>query len=75
MFSRSITDEHLKRLREERDEADRLYNEALTAVDQALVSVPPANLPAPPPAYDEHQITPLTRLWNILPAEPPGLDG
>ncbi len=72
MFSRSITDEHLKRLREERDEADRLYNEALTAVDQALVSVPPAGLPAPPPAYDEHQITPLNRLWNILPAEPPG---
>ena len=72
MFSRSLTDEQLKRLADEREEADRLYNEALTALDRALVPPAPAELPPPPPAYDEHQITPLNRLWNILPAEPPG---
>jgi SAM-dependent methyltransferase len=72
MFSRTITDEQLTRLRQERDEADRLYNDALTAVDKALIPSSAAGLPSPPPAYDEHQITPLNRLWNILPAETPG---
>ncbi len=72
MFSRNISDERLKQLHEERDEADRLYNDALTALDQALVTMSAAGLPPAPPAYDEQQITPLNRLWNILPAEPPG---
>ena len=65
----------LRRLKEERDEADRRYNEALTALDRALA--PPPALPEPPAAFDEHQITPLNESWNILPAPPqgPGLKG
>jgi O-antigen chain-terminating methyltransferase len=60
----------LRRLEQEREEADRRYNEALTAVDRALR--PPPGLPPAPPAYDEHQITPLNEAWNILPGPPPG---
>ena len=37
----------LRRLREERDEADRRYNEALTALDKSF-RLPPS-FPAPPP--------------------------
>ena len=58
----------LRRLEEERDEADRRYNEALTAVDRALG--PPATLPAAPPAYDEQQITPLNDAWQIVDGAP-----
>lgn len=62
----------LRRLKEERDEADRRYNEALTAVDAALSK--PVDLPHPPPAYDEQQITPLNQSWDLHPA-PPALAG
>jgi len=41
----------LARLERERLDADRLYNEALTAVDRALQTAP--RLPEPPPLYDE----------------------
>ena len=58
----------LRRLREERDEADRRYNEALTALDKSF-RLPPS-FPAPPPEYDERQITPLNEAWNILPSPP-----
>jgi len=58
----------LRRLQEERERADRLYNDALTALDRALR--PPSDLPPSPPDYDEHQITPLNDCWNILPAVP-----
>jgi SAM-dependent methyltransferase len=61
-------DDTLRRLKEERDEADRRYNEALTAVDKAFS--PSLPLPAAPPPYDEQQITPLNEAWNILPAPP-----
>ena len=62
----------LRRLRDERDEADRRYNDALTALDQALR--PPVPLPDAPPGYDESQITPLNDAWNIL-AAPPAAGG
>jgi len=58
----------LRRLKEERDEADRRYNEALTALDKAFRD--PLSLPAIPPGHDDHQITPLNESWNILPAPP-----
>ena len=58
----------LRRLKDERDEADRRYNEALTAVDKAYS--PSLPLPDAPPPYDEQQITPLNEAWNILPAPP-----
>ena len=58
----------LKRLKDERDEADRRYNEALTALDAA---VPPhAGIPDPEPALDEHQLAARNEAWNILPAPP-----
>jgi SAM-dependent methyltransferase len=60
----------LRRLKEERDTADRKYNDALTALDRALGG--PASLPAPPAPFDEHQVTPLNEAWNILPAVPGG---
>ena len=61
-------DATLGRLKDERDEADRRYNEALTALDAA---VPPhTGLPDPHAAIDEHQLSTLNEAWNILPAPP-----
>jgi O-antigen chain-terminating methyltransferase len=56
-------DATLQRLRQEREEGDRLYNEAFTALDHALMRLP--EFPHPPPPYDEHQITPLNASWDI----------
>jgi SAM-dependent methyltransferase len=58
----------LLRLAQERDEADRRYNQALTALDRALTRVP--DFPHPPPPYDEHQITPLNQSWDVVAAPP-----
>ena len=62
----------LRRLKDEREEADRRYNDALTALDKAFRGASP--LPAMPAGHDEHQITSLNDSWNILPA-PPGFGG
>jgi SAM-dependent methyltransferase len=59
----------LRRLKDERDEADARYNDALTAVDRALRA--PVTLPQPAPPLDEHQLASLNQTWNTLPAEPP----
>lgn len=66
-------EDRLARLDEERREADRLYNERLTAVDRALLREP--DFPHAPPAYDETQITPINQSWRILPEEAPAADG
>ncbi|HXG54531.1 MAG TPA: class I SAM-dependent methyltransferase [Vicinamibacterales bacterium] len=58
----------LRRLKEERDEADQRYNEALTALDRAIA--PPAGLPDAALALDDQQVAPLNDHWNILPAPP-----
>lgn len=59
----------LERLERERIEADRRYNEALTALDRAL---PPAvDLPGAIPALDEHQLPALNEAWRTLPDRPP----
>jgi 2-polyprenyl-3-methyl-5-hydroxy-6-metoxy-1,4-benzoquinol methylase len=63
----------LARLERERLAADRLYNDALTRVDQALQSVP--MLPQPPPPYDSTRVADLNGAWNILPEGPPLTDG
>lgn len=57
------------RLSAERADAHRRYNEALTALDRAIQSLP--EWPAPPPPYDEQLITPINNAWKILPDEPP----
>lgn len=64
----SDLEDTLRRLRQERDAADRRYNDALTALDQSFSAS--ATLPAAPREYDEHQITPLNDAWNILPSPP-----
>jgi 2-polyprenyl-3-methyl-5-hydroxy-6-metoxy-1,4-benzoquinol methylase len=63
----------LARLERERLDADRLYNDALTAVDRALQSAPA--LPEPPPRYDEARLTDLNAAWDILPQGAPSLEG
>jgi SAM-dependent methyltransferase len=60
----------LRRLRTEREEADRRYNDALTGVDRALPKRP--DLPDPLLPLDEHQLATLNQAWNTLP-EPPSL--
>ena len=53
----------LRRLEDERDEADRRYNEALTELDRAVMRMP--DLPHPPPAYDETQVASLNQSWDV----------
>jgi len=63
----------LARLERERLDADRLYNDALTAVDRAIQSAP--RLSEPPPPYDEARLADLNAAWNILPEGAPSLEG
>jgi SAM-dependent methyltransferase len=58
----------LRRLKDERDEADARYNDALTALDRAIR--PPISLPSPVSALDEERLPALNQEWNILPAPP-----
>jgi len=57
------------RLERERQQADRLYNDALTAVDRAIQAVTP--LPSAPPNFDDSLIPAINQSWNILPSGPP----
>jgi SAM-dependent methyltransferase len=61
-------EDRLRRLKRERDEADRLYNDALTALDQT--ARPPVDLPAPPVALDDTQVASLNQSWDVLAAPP-----
>lgn len=67
-----MTPAELDRLERERLEADRAYNGALTELDQVILRKLP-EIPHPPPPHDEHQITPLNELWQIVPGEAPPL--
>ena len=58
----------LRRLAKEREEADRRYNDALTALDRARPGS--ASLPRARAAFDEHQLRALNEAWNVLPAPP-----
>jgi len=58
----------LRRLKDERDEADARYNDALTALDGSVR--PPVAIPQPAPSLDDHQLASLNQSWNTLPAEP-----
>lgn len=68
-MKRSVSQDDLARLKEAREEADRRYNEALTALDAALPS-PRADYPRPAGPPDEHQFTPLNEQWHILATGP-----
>ncbi|MDO8834861.1 MAG: class I SAM-dependent methyltransferase [Vicinamibacterales bacterium] len=65
-----FAEEDLTRRRAERESADRIYNDALTALDAALPKVP--ELPHPPIPYDEHQVTPLNERWRTVGTSPEG---
>jgi SAM-dependent methyltransferase len=69
MQKRSVSEDDLRRLKDEREAADRRYNEALSELDAAVQPVPP--FPHPPPAPDETQVTPLNAGWDILAARQP----
>jgi SAM-dependent methyltransferase len=76
MFTRTVSEEDLVRLKRDRETADRRYNDALTELDAAVQPQP--ELPHPPPGPDELQVTPLNERWNILAAArpmPTGLRG
>jgi SAM-dependent methyltransferase len=62
----------LARLERERLDADRLYNEALTAVDGAIQVVP--SLPGPPRPFDPARLPEINAAWDILPAGLPSID-
>jgi O-antigen chain-terminating methyltransferase len=66
-MSESLEDT-LRRLRQERDEADRRYNDALTALDRALPGA--RDVPRPVRAFDDHQLRALNEAWNVIPAPP-----
>jgi O-antigen chain-terminating methyltransferase len=69
MLKRPVTQADFDRLEEERLAADRLYNDALTALDRAIPQAPSAVAPEPPP-YDEREITPLNESWRVSPEAP-----
>lgn len=62
----------LEHLEQERRKADQLYNDALTAVDQARQSVP--GLPPAPAPYDRSVLSALNDSWNVLPEGAPAAD-
>ena len=70
MFTRTVSTDDLTRLKQEREDADREYNDALTALDAAVQRL--REMPHPPPPYDEHQLTPLNEQWDLLAVKPVG---
>jgi SAM-dependent methyltransferase len=62
--------ETLRRLKRERDEADRRYNEALTELDRALPA--PSQIAAPPAGVDDSQLAALNESWKTIPGAPAG---
>jgi len=73
---RTVSEADLARLKHERHEADRRYNDALTALDAAIQALPP--LPARPPGPDDGQVSALNERWaiaKVLPAPSGGVKG
>lgn len=62
----------VERLERERLAADRVYNDALTAVDRALTPAP--IVPRPPQAADPSRLPEVNRHWHILSGGPPQID-
>ena len=63
-----FAEDDIERRRLEREAADRAYNEALTALDQAFPRLP--ELPHPPAAYDDSQVPGLNERWRIVTGDP-----
>jgi SAM-dependent methyltransferase len=69
MLKRPVTQADFDRLEDARLAADRLYNEALTALDRAIPPAPSAGPPEPAP-YDAREVTPLNESWRVTPEAP-----
>ena len=66
---RTVSEADLTRLKQERHDADRRYNDALTGLDAAIQALPrPSQSSAAP---DETQVTPLNQRWEITRAIAP----
>jgi O-antigen chain-terminating methyltransferase len=63
----------LRRLDREREEADRRYNDALTALDRALPR--PGEWPSPRPTVDDSQLPSINDAWNVAAAAPAAQPG
>ncbi len=63
----------LRRLDREREEADRRYNDALTALDRALPR--PGEWPSPRRTVDDSQLPSINDAWNIAAAAPAAQPG
>lgn len=63
-----FAEDDIERRRVEREAADRAYNDALTALDQAFPRLP--DLPHPPVVYDESRLPAINERWEVLPAGP-----
>ena len=59
----------LRRLKQDRDEADRRYNDALTELDRA--HAPGFQVPRPARGFDDHQLPALNQSWEIIGTTPP----
>jgi SAM-dependent methyltransferase len=73
MLGHALTPEDIDRLSRERLEADRRYNDALTALDaavQAFDRLP--GWPETPPALDQAALASARDAWRVVPAEGPG---
>ena len=66
-------DDLIARLERERLAADRIYNDALTALDRAISA--PAMLPPGPPAADRSRLAAVNERAQILPPGSPSIDG
>jgi len=71
MSKRTVTTDDLNRLRQNREEADKNYNDALTALDLSIVR--PPELPTQPPSFDDHQAQALNKTWKLVPDKGPDL--
>ena len=63
----------LRRLDREREEADRRYNDALTALDRAFPR--PGEWPSPRRTVDDSQLPSINDAWNIAAAAPAAQPG
>jgi O-antigen chain-terminating methyltransferase len=70
--SRPTLEDLVARLERERQDADRAYNDALTALDRAYRQAP--GRPRSPEPIDPAPLHAVNQAWNILPEGAPGLE-
>ena len=63
--------DELARLKRSRNELDRMYKDAMTALDSAVTERP--ECPQPPPGFDDQQIHALNESWRLVPDGDPDL--